>query len=99
MHTLSWLGKCLAWHVGNGQDILVGIDPIIGTHSPSELASSLREYLEDLGIKTLSHAQNILPGQHHYWYTAEDLCIAGEWKIAWDNFTRGLEYGRIRLSS
>ena len=77
----------------------MGIDPIIGTHSPSELPSSLREYLEDLGITTLSHAQNILPGQHHYWYTAEDLYIAGDWKFAWDNYTRCLEYGRIRLNS
>ena len=63
------------------------------------LPSGLREYLEDLGISTLSHAHNILPGQHHYWYTAEDLCIVGEWKIAWDNFMRGLEFGRIRLNT
>ena len=99
MHTLSWLGKCLAWHVGNGQDILVGIGLIIGTQSLSWLPSSLREYLEDLGISTLSHAHNILLGQHHYWYTAEDLCISGEWKLAWENFTRSLELRRIKLSS
>ena len=69
MHTLSWLGKCLAWHVGNGQNILVGIDSIIGTHSLSELPLGIREYREDLGITALIHAHNILPGQHNYWYT------------------------------
>ena len=47
----------------------------------------------------LSQARNTLPGTHHYWYTSEDLCIAGEWKHAWDNFTKGLEMGRIRLST
>ena len=52
----------------------------------------------DLGITILSQARNILPGLHQYWYMAEDLCIAGEWKIAWDNYTRVLEYGRIRLN-
>ena len=30
---------------------------------------------------------------------AEDLCIVGDWKLAWDNFTRGLEMGRIRLNT
>ena len=62
LHTLSWLGKCLAWKVGNGQDILMVIDLIIGMHSPSVLPFGLKEYLEDLGISTLSHANNILPG-------------------------------------
>ena len=72
---------------------------IIGTHSLSELPLGLREYLEDLGITTLTHAQNILPGQHNYWYTAEDLNIAGDWKYAWEKYTRCLEHGRIQLNS
>ena len=98
LHTLSWLGKCLAWHVGNGQNILVGIDPIIGTHSLSDLPLGLREYLEDLGIVSLNHAHNILPGLHNYWYMAENLNIVGNWKLAWDNYTGCLEQGRIRLN-
>ena len=89
----------MAWHVGNGQNILVGIDPIIGTHSLSELPLGLREYLEDLGITALIHAQNILPGHCNYRYTSEDLNIAGDWKYAWENYTRCLEHGRIRLNS
>ena len=28
--TLPWLGRSLAWQVGNGHDVLVGIDPILG---------------------------------------------------------------------
>ena len=47
---------------------------------------------------TLSQARNILLGSRPYWYTTEDLCIAGEWKTAWDCYTRGLELGRIRLN-
>ena len=47
---------------------------------------------------TLSQARNIIPGSHQYWYTAEDLYIAGEWKIAWDSYTRGPELDRIRLN-
>ena len=84
--------------MGNGQDVLVGIDPIIGAQSPHSLPIGLREFLEDLGITTLSQACNILPGLHQYWYTVEDLCIAGEWKSAWDDYTRDLELGRIKLN-
>ena len=29
---------------------------------------------------------------------AEDLDIAGDWKHAWENYTRGLEMSRIRLN-
>ena len=90
LQTLPWLGRFLAWQVGNGLDVLVGIDPIIGAKSPHYLPIGLREYLEDLDITTLSQARNILPGSHQYWYTVEDLCIAGEWKIAWDSYMKGL---------
>ena len=31
LHTLMWLGRSLSWQVGNGRNIQVGIDPIIGT--------------------------------------------------------------------
>ena len=77
---LPWIGKHLAWHVGNGKDILLDIDPIIGTFPCPELSSDFRDYLEDLGVTYLSQAHNTLPGQHPYWYIAEDLNVAGEWK-------------------
>ena len=98
IHTLPWIGKCLAWQVGNGMDILLGIDPIIGTLHNSGLPSYLREYLEDPGITTLSQAHNIMPGQQPYWYTSYYLNIDGEWKLLWENYTSSLEGARIRLS-
>ena len=33
LHTLSWVGCGLTWKVGNGEDIFVGIDPIMGTEA------------------------------------------------------------------
>ena len=62
IHTLPWIGKFLAWHVGNGMDIQLGIDPIIGTQSCPELRSDFRDYLKDLGITNLSQENNILFG-------------------------------------
>ena len=99
LNTLSLLGRCLAWHVGNGQDILIGTDPIIGSASHSFLPYELREYLLDYGIATLHQAQNTLMGTHGYWFSAEDLDIGGAWKDAWDVYTKGLEQGKIHLNS
>ena len=97
--TLPWLGRSLAWQVGNGKDVLIGIDPIIGASNSYSLPARFREFLEDLDITTLSQACNTLPGLHHYWYTTEDLCVVGDWKLAWDTFMRSLEFGGIRLNS
>ena len=97
LQTLPWLGRFLSWLVGNGQDVLLGTDPIIGTQAPHTLPLELKEYLEDLDITTLAQAHNIHPGSLHYWFTVEDLYIAGDWKLAWDTYTWGLEMGRIRL--
>ena len=81
LQTLPWLGRSLSWQVGNGHDVLIGIDPIIGAPSSLSLPAGLLEFLEDLDITTLSHARNSLPGSHHYWYLVEDLCVASDWKV------------------
>ena len=99
LQTLPWLGRSLAWQVGNGLDVLIGIDQIIGVPSSLSLPTGLRDFLEDLDITSLTHARNTLPGTHHYWYSAEDLCVTGDWKLAWDSFTRDLELSEIRLNT
>ena len=90
IQTLSWLGGHLAWQVGMGINIWIGVDPIAGKSSPYSLPAELRSFLEDLDIRTLSQAHNTLPDAQHYWYTAEELGIAGEWKEVWDDYTAGL---------
>ena len=85
--------------MGNGTDVLIGIDPVIGVSTSLSLLDGLRTFLEDLDITTLSQARNTLPDSQHYWYSAEDLCIAGAWKDAWEAYTRGLELGGIHLTS
>ena len=54
LQTLSWVGCGLSWKVGNGEDIRVGIDPIMGTEELVVLPQELRDYLEDYGIVTLA---------------------------------------------
>ena len=85
--------------MGNGHDVLVGIDPIIGAQNSHSLPTGICDFSEDLDITTLSQARNILLGIHHYWYTVEGIYLDGDWKTARDTFTRGLECGMIRLNS
>ena len=99
LQTLPWLGSHLAWQVGNGEDIMIGIDPIIGVASSLNLPDELRSFLEDLDINTLSRACNTLPDSQHYWYTAEELCIDVVWKVSSDAYTRGLDLCGIHLTT
>ena len=95
--TLPWLGRHLAWQVGNGKNVLLGIDPIVGVSNSLSIPQGLREYLADLDIVTLAQAQNTLPDAHKYWYSAEELSVGGVWKDAWNSFMRGLETCGLRL--
>ena len=40
--TLPWLGRILAWQVGNGKDVLIGINPIIGASKMHSLPEGFR---------------------------------------------------------
>ena len=54
LQTLPWMGCELAWKVGNGDKILLGIEPIVGASNSSSLPLGLLEYLEDVEINTLA---------------------------------------------
>ena len=54
LQVIPWMGKHLAWQVGNGESIILGIDPIVGSAAPFTLPEDLRSYLEDLVIYSLS---------------------------------------------
>ena len=72
---------------------------MIGNPTSYHFPVEQRTYLEDLGIKTLAQAHNTLPDAHHYWYTANELYLEGDWKNIWNSFTRNLDLNGIRLST
>ena len=45
--------------MGNGQSVLVGIDPIVGLDKSYGLSMSLMNYLNDYGINTLNQVRNL----------------------------------------
>ena len=70
----------------------------MGLGSSFTLPRGLRDYLEDFGIVSLAHARNYTSNAKGYWFSAEELDLTGDWKLIWDNYIRGLEFGRIRLT-
>ena len=72
---------------------------MIGNPISYHFPDGLKTYLEDLDIKTLAQAHNTLSDAHHYWYSAEELYLDGEWKNVWYRFTRDLDLNGIRLST
>ena len=94
---MPWIGKGILWQVGNGSDIRLGVDPVVGLGSSFILPGDLREYLEDYGIVSLAQARNKTSFASGYWFTVKGLDIFGDWKTLWENYIRGMEYSRIRL--
>lgn len=43
----NWLAKDLTWYVGNGQDIIIGIDPILGMEDNYKLFDDILSYLRN----------------------------------------------------
>ena len=80
LKTISWLGRCLCWKVGDGWDVLIGSNPIVGISDFHYFPTDLRAYLCDYGITTLQHARNPLINSQAYWLSADDLELGGDWK-------------------
>ena len=94
LNTIHWIGKGLMWQVGNGKEVLVGADPIVGMDRAFILSVELRSYLEDYGITTLDQAINHATG---CWFTAEELDLCDIWSRQWNIYIRDLNYNRIHL--
>ena len=98
LQVLPWMGKHLSWQIGNGECILLGLDPFVGLGSSFAFPEELRSYLVDLDICTLAHARNFCSIEPQYWYSATDLDLAGTYSLIWDDYIRELSASGIRLT-
>ena len=68
VRSLTWISRKLGWKVGNGLNIILGVDPVVGQNSSYLLSEDLREYLEDYGLLTLRDANNGNAVSHSHSY-------------------------------
>ena len=55
MKIYHWNGMNLTWKVGNGKNVLVGIDAILGLEENFQLSPYITNYLADISYFTLAH--------------------------------------------
>jgi hypothetical protein len=82
----------LVWKPGNGRDIRIGADPMVGSHSYYKLSRNLILTLKAQGIEFLAQAgsSDLEVSNHTSWKKDETLGLEGEQKEEWTNFIKGL---------
>ena len=84
----------LAWEVGSGNQIHVGMDPFIGGGSFYKLSDPLLYRLHQTGHYTLAHVKR---SYGRKWLTAEDIHLQNREAEEWSGFVAGLEQNAISL--
>jgi len=84
----------LAWEVGSGNQIHVGMDPFIGGGSFYKLSDPLLYRLHQTGHYTLTHVKR---SYGRKWLTAEDIHLQNREAEEWSGFVAGLEWNAISL--
>jgi hypothetical protein len=90
--SLSIITDWLVWKPGNGWDIRIGEDPMIGSQSYYKLSKNLISILQAQGIKFLAQAGSIdiEDPSTLRWKKAETLGLEGGKKEEWDKYVKGL---------
>jgi len=90
----------LAWKPGNGWDIKIGVDPIIGAQSFYKLSKNLISTLHSNGIKLLAQVGFAANDDQNIprWKSVEILGLAEEHKEECDLYLKGLYWTSIELN-
>jgi hypothetical protein len=86
---------------GNGWDIQIGLDPLIGSQSFYKLFENLVDTLHSKGIKFLAQVASLDTGvlNGFNWKNAEIFDLFGEQKDEWEIYVRGLKHSGFVLST
>ena len=90
--SLSIITDWLVWNPGNGWDIRIGEDPMIGSQSYYKLSKNLNNILHVEGIIFLAQAgiMDIEDSSSLRWKKEETLGLEGGKKEEWDKYVKGL---------
>lgn len=82
----------LAWKIGNGRNLKIGLDPWVGCNEKYSLSPGLIRHLESKSIFTLNQVEN--EGQSSMWGQAwkdgEDLGMNHRWWNEWNSYIQEL---------
>jgi hypothetical protein len=88
------------WKLGNGRDIRIGVDPMVGLHTFYKLSRNVILTLKAQGIDYLAQeGTNVLEGLiFTRWKKEESLGMEGGLKDEWKNYIKGLVSSGIELN-
>ena len=98
MKALPILKLWLAWRPGDGWNIRIGRDPILGIHGAYRLSDPLLTILLENRIFYLAQAAKVTDDNlFTVWKDAEDLNLTGTMADEWNYYTYQLRNTGIRL--
>jgi hypothetical protein len=90
--SLPILTEWLVWNPGNGRDIRIGADPMVGSQHYYKLSGNLITTLKQKGIISLANVE-IADVENSFitrWKKVDLLGLVGEQKDEWDKYIKGL---------
>ena len=95
-----WISRSLSWKVGCGEEIRLGIDPVLGLEVQFLSSPSLIAFLNAQDIWHLSQVRNCSGSMflEDYWFTAGYIGLPGDLAFEWSNFILALNSASIRLT-
>ena len=94
------LNDWMVWKPGNGHQIKVGEDPLIGFESFYILSNGLVNFLHDKGIYFLVQVSRVLDNDSllQNWQFATKLGLIGDYQEEWKNYITGLNSCCFKLT-
>lgn len=99
--TFDIMGQWLAWVPGNGYNIRLGLDPIIGGAPTYTLSKELTDALHHNGYYSL---RQVYSGQQNLhaistWLNPDQLGLSNEYREEWDVYTSAFKRNGICLAA
>jgi hypothetical protein len=102
MLSVPLLKNWIAWFMGTGSIILVGLDPFVGSGPSFRLSSRLIRHLHYLNIFSLAHinhTSSLNSSRSHDWLTHSDLGLEGDLASEWDSYISMLICNSVSISN
>jgi hypothetical protein len=100
MASLHIIKQWLAWLIGCGKQIILGMDPFIGDNYSFRLSGPLIQHLNNQHIYSLAQvASTNDAGNNQSWIESIHLGLIGELATKWSNFLLLLKSSGISLNN
>ena len=80
------MGYHLAWSVGNGKMVCLGVDPFVSEYNFYSVSHHLINHLIFISYYKLTNVKTMMDGIYTYWLFTGDLGLKGSLEYEWNQF-------------